>query len=48
MLPNVLLLPVLVANVAVFAILNRERARIFIAGVRGQRQINAFRAAGLL
>lgn len=48
MSPNSLLLPVLVANVAVFAYLNADRVKTFIAGVRGQRQIKAFRYAGLL
>ncbi len=45
---NSLLLPVLVANVAVFGYLNADRIKTFIAGVRGQRRINAFRVAGLL
>lgn len=45
---NSLLLPVLVANVIVFVFLNSERIKIFVAGIRGQRQIQAFRAAGLL
>ena len=45
---NILVVPVLVANIAVFVFLNRGRIRTFVVGVRGQRQINAFRAAGLL
>jgi hypothetical protein len=48
MLPNYLALPMLVANVAVFVFLNRERVSTFVAGVRGRRMVNAFRVAGLL
>jgi len=48
MLPNYLVLPLLVANVSVFYFLNADRIKTYIVGVRGQRQINAFRVAGLL
>lgn len=45
---NSLVVPVLVANIAVCYFLNVNRVKTYIVGVRGQRQINSFRIAGLM
>lgn len=43
---NSLVVPALVANVVVFCCLHADRVKIYVAGVRGLRQIQAFRVAG--
>jgi hypothetical protein len=45
---NSLLLPALVANIAVFYYLNASRIKTYAFAVRRERQIKAFRIAGLL
>jgi hypothetical protein len=45
---NSLLLPALVANIAVFYYLNASRIKTYAFAVRRKRQIKAFRIAGLL
>jgi hypothetical protein len=45
---NSLLVPVLVANIAVFYYLNASRIKNYAFAVRRERQIKAFRIAGLL